>query len=56
MFTDEPIWKPNAGELLTMLMNRRKNTESGMPENTNFMRFGISKRTRFNDDNLNMIL
>ncbi|XP_050441168.1 uncharacterized protein LOC126846090 [Adelges cooleyi] len=39
----EPVWKPNAAELLTMLMNRRKNTEPGF-DNTNFMRFGISKR------------
>ncbi|XP_050520425.1 uncharacterized protein LOC126893917 [Daktulosphaira vitifoliae] len=40
----ESIWKPNAAELLTMLMNRRKNAES--LDNTNFMRFGISKRTK----------
>ncbi|XP_025412036.1 uncharacterized protein LOC112684636 [Sipha flava] len=43
----EPVWKPTAAELLTVLMNRRKNTDTGM-DNTNFMRFGISKRTRFN--------
>lgn len=40
----EPVWKPNAAELLTMLMNRRKNSE--LMDNTNFMRFGISKRTK----------
>ncbi|KAL4143444.1 hypothetical protein QTP88_005775 [Uroleucon formosanum] len=44
----EPVWKPTAAELLTVLMNRRKNTDIGM-DNTNFMRFGISKRTRFDD-------
>ncbi|KAF0769719.1 Uncharacterized protein FWK35_00019815 [Aphis craccivora] len=36
----EPVWKPTAAELLTVLMNRRKNTDTGM-DNTNFMRFGI---------------
>ncbi|XP_050053095.1 uncharacterized protein LOC126548975 [Aphis gossypii] len=45
----EPVWKPTAAELLTVLMNRRKNTDTGM-DNTNFMRFGISKRTRFYDN------
>lgn len=44
----EPVWKPTAAELLTVLMNRRKNADTGM-DNTNFMRFGISKRTRFDD-------
>ncbi|XP_025197269.1 uncharacterized protein LOC112596035 [Melanaphis sacchari] len=45
----EPVWKPTAAELLNVLMNRRKNTDTGM-DNTNFMRFGISKRTRFYDN------
>ncbi|KAL5241723.1 hypothetical protein ACI65C_009133 [Semiaphis heraclei] len=44
----EPVWKPTAAELLTLLMNRQKNMDTGT-DNTNFMRFGISKRTRFDD-------
>ncbi|VVC40261.1 Hypothetical protein CINCED_3A010451 [Cinara cedri] len=47
---EPPVWKPTAAELLALLMNRKKGGDPDL-ENTNIMRFGISKRTRFDGDN-----
>lgn len=45
---DDLVVKTTAAELLNALINRR--SKAGLQDNTRLLRYGISKRTRFDPD------